>query len=401
MPRRERRELEADEASSGPKRLREMQHDDAPATSCCRISASTGTERTASWRSRVAWTTWVLSFRSKQRLRTHSTSSPAMHGRASADRSRMCRGIYLANENYAPESRSVAARDSSRIQLQRRDRRSWTDPRHRREGSRSPGGSEPRDGDALVPVHVAHVDAPAARLVDRIAGEALRELLQGDPRLQAGERRPDAVVYPLTESQLRRNVAADVEAVRIRVLALVAVRGAEQEQDAIPRRHGAAVPFDVARDRADGVLRRRRPAQHLLDRAGDRAPVGEDAGVLVRVAREEHGGEAEQPGGRLAPGRAEQGAEADDLAIGEARRPAVVGLQLDVEEAADQPVVGPRAQLPDQPEPVTQRLEPRGDRTRRDGVRAGVARQRDVGPLAQLAPVGLGNAKQGEDHVHR
>src|SRR5262245_50049379 len=105
------------------------------------------------------------------------------------------------------------------------------------------------------------------------------------------------------------------------------------------------------------------------------------------MAREQDGGEAEQPGGGLAPGRAEEGAEADDLTIGETRRSPVVGLQLDVEEAADQAVVGPPAQLPDQLEPVPQRLEPRRDGARRDGVRAGVARERDVGPLAQLAPV--------------
>src|SRR5262249_11166522 len=357
-------------------------------TSCCRISARRETEPAASWRSRVAWTTWVLSLRSKQCLRTRSTSSPTMHGRASAGRSRMCRGIYSANENYASDSRSVAAPIPAGFSFGARivghAQEGERDAAPGRAMRRRPAGSEPRDGDALVPVHVAHVDAPAARLVDGIAGEALRELLQGDPRLQAGERRPDAVVDALAEPQLRRDVAADVEAVRSRVLALVSVRGAEQEQDAIPGRHGAAVPRDVARDRADGVLRRRRPAQHLLDRARDRAWICQDAGVLVRVACEEDGGEAEQPGGRLAPGGAEQGAEADDLAVGEARRPAAVGLQLDVEEAADEPVVGPCAQLPDQLEPVAQRLEARGDGARRDRVRAGIARQRHVGPLAQL-----------------
>src|SRR4029453_8639087 len=228
-------------------------------------------------------------------------------------------------------------------------------------------GSEPGDRDTLVPVHVAHMDALAACLVDGIAREAPGELLEGDTGLQPRERRADAVVDSLAESELRRDVAADVEAVGIRVLALIAVGGPEQQEDAIPRRDAAAVPLDVAGDGTHGVLRRRRPAQHLLDGAENRARVGQDAGILLRVPSEEHGGEAEQPGGRLAPGRAEQGAEADDLAVAETRRPAVVGLQLDVEEAADQPVVGARAQLPDQLEPVAQRLEPPGPGARRGG----------------------------------
>src|SRR4029453_12216265 len=185
-----------------------------------------------------------------------------------------------------------------------------------------PEDSGARDGDAVVPVYVAHVDAAAGSLVDGVAREAPGEFLERDPGLQARERGADAIVDALSESQLRRDVAPDVEPVGVGVLPLVPVGGAEQEQDAIPRRDPAAIPFDVSRDRPYGVLGRRRPAQHLLDGAGNRARVGQDAGVLIRVAREQDGGEAEQPGGRLAPGGAEQRAEADDLAIGEARRPA-------------------------------------------------------------------------------
>src|SRR5262245_32130342 len=54
MPCRERRELEADEASCRPKLLREMQRNDAPATSCCCISVSTRTKSASSSRSHVS-----------------------------------------------------------------------------------------------------------------------------------------------------------------------------------------------------------------------------------------------------------------------------------------------------------------------------------------------------------
>src|SRR4029453_3607416 len=97
-------------------------------------------------------------------------------------------------------------------------------------------GSEPGDRDALVPVHVAHVDALAACLVDGIAREAPGEPPEGDTGLQPRQRRADAVMDSLAESQLRRDVAADVEAVGVGILALVAVGGPAHQGEAIPRR---------------------------------------------------------------------------------------------------------------------------------------------------------------------
>src|SRR5262245_52067928 len=118
------------------------------------------------------------------------------------------------------------------------------------------------------------------------------------------------------------------------------------------------------------------------------------------MAREEHGGEAEKAGRGLAAGRAQERAEADDLAVGETRRRAAAVLDLGVEEVANQAVVGMRTQVLDELEPVAQRVQPRLHGTGRDRIGARVAGQGDVDPLAYLSAVGLGHAEEREDDVH-
>src|SRR5262245_7336257 len=109
----------------------------------------------------------------------------------------------------------------------------------------------------LVPVHIAHVDALGARLIDDVVGEAAAELFERDPGFETGERGAEAEVDSLAKAQGDGNVARDVETVGIGKLALVAVGGGGEEQDAGAGGNGDAVPLDCAHHRAALILRRR------------------------------------------------------------------------------------------------------------------------------------------------
>ena len=90
------------------------------------------------------------------------------------------------------------------------------------------------EGDAREAVHVAHVDAAGVRLVDLVAREAARELLEPDPALEAGEGGAEAEVQAVTEAERDVRRSADVEAIGVVVLALVAVRRGGEQQHVSP-----------------------------------------------------------------------------------------------------------------------------------------------------------------------
>src|SRR5262249_41670068 len=160
-------------------------------------------------------------------------------------------------------------------------------------------------------------------------------------RLEPSERRAEAEVDTLPEGDGVLDRPADVESVGVRILPLVAIRRRDKKENAVALRHSLAVPLDVAGDGAGGILRRSAVTQHLVEGRGDAGRVGQDLPVLPRVLGEEDDRVGEEPGRGLAPSRPEERAEADDLALGEARGPAVVGLDLGLEERADEAVVRP------------------------------------------------------------
>src|SRR5262249_16199950 len=149
--------------------------------------------------------------------------------------------------------------------------------------------------------HVAHVDALAARLVDDVAGKALRELLEPDPRLEPREPRAEAEVDTLAEADVVGGRTVDVEAVRIRKAALAAVRGGDGEEDAIALPHAAAVELDVAGQRPCRVVRRSAVPEHLFEGVRNKGRVGEHPRILVAVASEEERRAREEPRRRLTP----------------------------------------------------------------------------------------------------
>src|SRR5262245_20039139 len=72
-------------------------------------------------------------------------------------------------------------------------------------------------------------------------GNTTQELLEHDPPLEARQVDPDAVVRAVAEAQMPAGTAAHIEAIGILELVLVAVRGLEQQEQALtaPDAHAA------------------------------------------------------------------------------------------------------------------------------------------------------------------
>src|SRR5262245_3265138 len=95
-----------------------------------------------------------------------------------------------------------------------------------------------------------------AALVELEARGEAPELLEGDARLEAGERGAEAEVHAAAEGEVLARVAAQVEAVGVREDALVAVRRADQQQHLVALPDLLAVEAGVARGRPRHELRR-------------------------------------------------------------------------------------------------------------------------------------------------
>src|SRR5437762_2618964 len=115
----------------------------------------------------------------------------------------------------------------------------------RRSCSARRGGPPARLEADRQPGRAEHVHA-LARLPRIGAGQpkalqAHEEIREGDPALQAGERRAQAEVEAVPERDMRVGLAGDVEAVSVAELLRVAVRGAEHRQYELPGRNQLAV----------------------------------------------------------------------------------------------------------------------------------------------------------------
>jgi hypothetical protein len=103
--------------------------------------------------------------------------------------------------------------------------------------------------------------------------EALSEPAEDDLPLGAGERRPEAVMDSQAEAKGMVVGAPDVEAVGIRESLRIAVRGAQEGDDALIWSERDAFELGglehVAGDQLNGAV----VAKHLLHRGGDQAAV--------------------------------------------------------------------------------------------------------------------------------
>ena len=144
-------------------------------------------------------------------------------------------------------------------------------------------------------------------VVDLPVGPALQHLVERDAALEARERGTETEVQPVAEAQVVTDLAVDVEAVAVGEPPVVAVRRPVEQHHDAALGNDLAVVLDVARDvaRLDG--RRRLEAEELLDRLRDERAVGRDLAPLVGVLGEHLAGPADEPRGRLVPGRRRAG----------------------------------------------------------------------------------------------
>ena len=86
-----------------------------------------------------------------------------------------------------------------------------------------------------------------ALLLDDVVAEHREQLFERDARLEPRQRGAEAVVDAVTERDVTRGVAPNVELIGGAPAALVAIRRTEQQQDLGSGAHRLAVQLDVAR----------------------------------------------------------------------------------------------------------------------------------------------------------
>ena len=82
---------------------------------------------------------------------------------------------------------------------------------------------------------------------DLIFRNACEQGLEGDPRLEPGERRAEAEMDPLPEGDVAKRPRSRSSMSGSGIPPLVAVRGRPEEQHALPARHAHIVDLDLAR----------------------------------------------------------------------------------------------------------------------------------------------------------
>ena len=166
----------------------------------------------------------------------------------------------------------------------------------------------------VVPdVHVRRGPVALRRPGDRVVAEDRKRLLQGDLRLEPGQRRAEAAVHALAEAQVAEPAAGDVEPVRIGEAALVAVRGAVDQHHPAAGRDGHAVQGDLAGGGAADQLQRGSETDRLLDGVRDERRLVPQQRALVRVLGEQLEQGSGEPCGALHPAEEQHHHQAEDL----------------------------------------------------------------------------------------
>src|SRR5262249_14334720 len=145
------------------------------------------------------------------------------------------------------------------------------------------------------------------------------QLLESDLRFQPGQRSSEAEVDAVPEGQMPLDPAVDVESLCIRVLALVATGGTEQDQDLRALGDRAPVELDRTAGGARLTLYGRVPAQDLLDRLRQQARLANELGTLVRMGGEGKDTVGDEVRRGLGAGEDQQITEAEDLLFVEPR----------------------------------------------------------------------------------
>ena len=236
-----------------------------------------------------------------------------------------------------------------------------------------------------------------ARLVDREAGEAPAELLQGHAALEPGQRRAEADSAPpgrgraavgMPRPTSKRSGSGYSRSSRF--AAPVSSRMRSPAGTVVPYHSTSrviAAALRTAPATTSAAPPRPRPGSRRVRQ--DRGPLARDGARTARAAIRQ------QLGHRLAAGGAQQGAEADDLAVGER----VVGPSSSStsasSSAADEPVVRRRREVLDEPEPVARQLRHRFDARARGTAAVPWIARRATRPSTRGAADGRPRARRG------
>src|SRR5690606_7614570 len=106
------------------------------------------------------------------------------------------------------------------------------------------------DGKPLPAAHRRGAGLDGMLPVDLPGRKPLQHLVQRDAALEPGERRSETEVDAVAEGEVMIDPSLDVEAVAAWEAALVAVRGAGQQEDGALRRHAPSVVLDVGGEKA-------------------------------------------------------------------------------------------------------------------------------------------------------
>ncbi len=153
---------------------------------------------------------------------------------------------------------------------------------------------------------------------------------------------------PETEAHVPVDVPVDVEVLGIGVLALVVPGRAGDEDYPHVRRDDRAVQLDLAQRPAALVVRRRVPAQHLLDRIRDQGGVRDQLAPLVGVPAQRDDAVGDELGHGLVAGEGQLHEARGQLVVTERARRAFGVLYLGVHQHRDDVIAGVAAPLPDQ-----------------------------------------------------
>ena len=108
-------------------------------------------------------------------------------------------------------------------------------------------------------------------------------------------------MQPVAEREVRSIVPVDVEPVGIRVAALVAVRGTDEQQHRAPGGHGRPVVLHLAPDVPGDVGAGRLETQCLVDHVRNQGPIVHDLVPLIGVLAEHLAQPADEPARGLVP----------------------------------------------------------------------------------------------------
>src|SRR5262245_31489809 len=179
------------------------------------------------------------------------------------------------------------------------------------------GAASPRDVEPLRSAQAQRVAPLEAVPRGAQAGEAVEERADPDRRLDACEARAEAVVGAEGEREVVRDLAREIEAVRVAEALGVAVHRAEEEVDHRCARNDHARDLRVVEHHAVVHLHRAVVAQELLDGVRGELRALAQKPQLVRVAEERDLGVAEQVLGRLVARLEQEDAVRDELGVAE------------------------------------------------------------------------------------